>query len=133
LLTKSAGPQAPAGQSAKEFLAGDIYAVNPAFKHAMYKIRVPIAQPKENKQAEKNDVQEKVDEDRRHMVEATLVKVMKTRRKMEHNALVAEATKLLSQKFSPDPIMIKKRIESLIDRDYMERDTDDRRFYKYIA
>jgi cullin 3 len=29
--------------------------------------------------------------------------------------------------------MIKKRIESLIDREYMERDTEDRRFYKYIA
>jgi hypothetical protein len=29
--------------------------------------------------------------------------------------------------------MIKKRIESLIEREYMERDNDDRRFYKYIA
>jgi len=29
--------------------------------------------------------------------------------------------------------MIKKRIESLIEREYMERDTEDRRFYKYIA
>jgi cullin 3 len=29
--------------------------------------------------------------------------------------------------------MIKKRIESLIDREYMERDAEDRRYYKYIA
>jgi cullin 3 len=74
-----------------------------------------------------------VDKDRSHMVEATIVKVMKARRKLEHNALIAEATKILSQKFNPDPSMIKKRIESLIEREYMERDTDDRRFYKYIA
>ncbi len=67
------------------------------------------------------------------MVEATIVKVMKTRRKLEHNALIAEATKILSLKFSPDPTMIKKRIESLIEREYMERDAEDRRFYKYIA
>jgi cullin 3 len=78
-------------------------------------------------------VTEKVDEDRRHMVEAMIVKVMKTRRKLEHNALVAETTKILSQKFCPDPIMIKKRIESLIEREYMERDADDRKVYKYIA
>ena len=103
------------------------------FRHNMYKIRVPIAHAKENKQIEKAEVSDKVDEDRRHMIEATIVKVMKTRRKIEHNALILEATKILQQKFSPDPSMIKKRIESLIDREYMERDNEDRRFYKYIA
>ena len=99
----------------------------------MYKIKVPVAHAKESRVAEKIEVAEKVDEDRRHMVEATIVKVMKARRKLEHNALIAEATKILSQKFSPDPTMIKKRIDSLIDREYMERDAEDRRFYKYIA
>ena len=39
---------------------------------------------------------EKVDEDRRHMVEATIVKVMKTRRKIDHNTLIIEATKILA-------------------------------------
>lgn len=120
-------------QSVKEFTMGDVYSINTAFKYHMYKIKVPLAHAKENKQAEKAEVAEKVDEDRKHMVEATIVKVMKTRRKIEHNALIAEATKILSQKFNPDPTMIKKRIESLIDREYMERDTEDRRFYKYIA
>jgi len=78
-------------------------------------------------------VAEKVDEDRRHMVEATIVKVMKTRRRIEHNALLTESTKILINKFKPDPTLIKKRIESLIEREYLERDPEDRRFYKYIA
>jgi len=78
-------------------------------------------------------VSEKVDEDRRHMVEAAVVKVMKTRRRMDHNTLVVETSKILVQKFNPDPVMIKKRIESLIEREYLERDTEDRRYYKYIA
>ena len=120
-------------QSVKEFTASDVYSVNTGFKYHMYKIKVPLAHAKESKQAEKTEVAEKVDEDRKHMVEAIIVKVMKTRRKIEHNALIAEATKILSQKFNPDPTMIKKRIESLIDREYMERDQEDRRFYKYIA
>ncbi len=29
--------------------------------------------------------------------------------------------------------MIKKRVESLIEREYIERDNEDRRYYKYIA
>jgi cullin 3 len=131
ILTKSNPGNSSA--SVKEFNQTDVYQLNGSFKHSMYKIRVPIAHAKENKMTEKADVADKVDEDRRHMVEATIVKVMKTRRKIEHNALIAEAAKILSQKFNPDPVMIKKRIESLIDREYMERDTEDRRFYKYIA
>jgi cullin 3 len=119
--------------TSKEFQLNDQYTLNGGFKHNQYKIRIPIAHAKENKQTEKTEVSEKVDEDRRHMVEATIVKVMKTRRRIEHNALLTEATKILSQKFNPDPVMIKKRIESLIDREYMERDADDRRFYKYIT
>ena len=107
--------------------------MNPAFKNSLNKIRIPIAHAKETKTTEKNEVIEKVDEDRRHMVEATIVKVMKTRRRLDHNSLITETTKILSQKFNPDPTMIKKRIESLIEREYMERDTDDRRYYKYIA
>lgn len=99
----------------------------------MIKIKVPVAQVKENKTQEKNEVSEKVDEDRRHMVEATIVKVMKTRRRLDHNSLICETSKILSQKFVPDPIMIKKRIESLIEREYLERDNEDRKYYKYIA
>ena len=117
----------------KDFQGTDQYYLNPGFKHTLFKIRLPVAHAKEAKTAEKNDVAEKVDEDRRHMVEATIVKVMKSRKRLDHNTLVAETSKILSQKFCPDPVMIKKRIESLIEREYMERDNEDRRYYKYIA
>lgn len=117
----------------KEFLPSDTYSLNMNFKNSLFKIRLPIAHAKETKAAEKTEVIEKVDEDRRHMVEATIVKVMKTRRRIDHNSLIVETNKILSQKFNPDLTMIKKRIEALIEREYMERDTEDRRFYKYIA
>jgi len=67
------------------------------------------------------------------MIEATIVKVMKSRRRLSHTDLIAESTKILSAKFNPDPTVIKKRIECLIEREYLERCKDDRRFYKYLA
>jgi len=67
------------------------------------------------------------------MIEASIVKLMKTRRRLDHTSLVMETTKLLGTKFAADPTLIKKRIESLIEREYLERDGDDRKFYKYIA
>jgi cullin 3 len=33
----------------------------------------------------------------------------------------------------PSPVFIKKRIESLIERDYLSRSADDRKMYSYVA
>jgi hypothetical protein len=35
--------------------------------------------------------------------------------------------------FKPNPRVIKKRIETLIDREYLERDSADPNTYKYLA
>ena len=74
-----------------------------------------------------------VEEDRRHLVEAAIVRIMKARKSLHHNDLIAEVTKQLSVRFTPSPQFIKKRIESLIDREYLERASDDRRVYNYVA
>lgn len=39
----------------------------------------------------------------------------------------------LKHRFMPNPQLIKKRIESLIERDYLARDKDDHRAYEYVA
>jgi cullin 3 len=74
-----------------------------------------------------------VEEDRRHLVEAAIVRIMKARRSLNHNDLIAEVTKQLSVRFNPSPTFIKKRIESLIDREYLERDEHEHRRYLYVA
>jgi len=52
---------------------------------------------------------------------------------MEHSNLISEVTKQLSSRFFPSPVLIKKRIESLIEREYLSRTTDDRKIYTYVA
>jgi Cullin protein neddylation domain len=44
-----------------------------------------------------------VEEDRRHLVEASIVRVMKARKRLSHNDLVAEITRQLSNRFVPSP------------------------------
>lgn len=74
-----------------------------------------------------------VEEDRRHLVEAAIVRIMKARKALNHNDLIAEVTKQLSIRFYPSPLFIKKRVESLIDREYLERDEHEHRLYLYVA
>ena len=44
-----------------------------------------------------------------------------------------QVTRQLSPRFLPAPALIKKRIESLIEREFLERDLHDRKLYRYLA
>jgi cullin 3 len=58
---------------------------------------------------------------------------MKARKSMQHAQLISEVTKQLSSRFRPNPVVIKKRVESLIEREYLERSESDRKSYNYLA
>ena len=47
--------------------------------------------------------------------------------------VVQEVTKQLSARFIPDPTDIKKHLENLIEREFIERDRNDRRLFVYLA
>merc|ERR1711988_1668432 len=98
-------------------MGGDSFAFNSEFsaKHLRFKVGTVT-------EVEKQQTRQRVDEDRKPQIEAAIVRVMKSRKTMEHNNLIAEVTKQLSQRFVPSPAIIKKRIESLIEREFMERD-----------
>jgi cullin 3 len=52
----------------------------------------------------------------------------------KHNILVAEVTDQLRARFLPSPVIIKKRIEGLIEREYLARTPEDRfvKCYEYL-
>jgi len=47
--------------------------------------------------------------------------------------LTAEVITQLQARFQPKPNDIKKRIEALIEQEYLERDAADRGVYNYLA
>lgn len=56
------------------------------------------------------------------------------RKQLSHQKLITEVIQQLSARFSPDINMVKKRIESLIEREYLEREEDtERPAYRYLA
>lgn len=76
---------------------------------------------------------QKVEEDRKHIIEAAIVRIMKARRVLDYNSIVTEVTRQMSGRFVPVATDIKKRIESLIEREFIERDGADRKMYRYLA
>lgn len=44
-----------------------------------------------------------------------------------------QVTQQLRSRFLPSPVVIKKRIEGLIEREYLARTPEDRKVYTYVA
>ncbi|KAJ3448449.1 cullin [Anaeramoeba flamelloides] len=76
---------------------------------------------------------EKIHEERKLIIDATIVRIMKSRKSLIHNLLITEITSQLANNFVPSISSIKKRIDSLIEREYIERDINDIKLYKYLA
>ncbi|CAM4602927.1 unnamed protein product [Caretta caretta] len=122
VLTKS-----PKGKDVED---GDKFTCNDDFRHKLFRIKINQIQMKETVE-EQASTTERVFQDRQYQIDAAIVRIMKMRKTLSHNLLVSEVYNQL--KFPVKPADLKKRIESLIDRDYMERDKENPNQYNYIA
>lgn len=114
----------------------DSFTINDAFSNPLFRLKVAgvIAE----KQVESSIVIEKVITDRKFVIEAAIVRILKARRRIEHKALVQEVFEQC--KFSVEVFFyliqagdIKGRIETLIDREYIARDVKEVGYYIYVA
>uniref|UniRef100_A0A0D6QYY6 Cullin family profile domain-containing protein n=1 Tax=Araucaria cunninghamii TaxID=56994 RepID=A0A0D6QYY6_ARACU len=117
----------------KDIDEDDIIHFNDSFTSKFFKVKIGTVTAQKETEPEKQETRQKVEEDRKPQIEAAIVRVMKARRVLDHNNIVAEVTKQLQSRFLPNPAVIKKRIESLIEREFLERDKTDRKLYRYLA
>ncbi|KAI1318338.1 Cullin-4A [Mortierella claussenii] len=114
----------------KDVSETDEFSFNKDFTASLTRIKINAIQLKET-QEENASTNERIFQDRQFQVDAAIVRIMKTRKQLSHTLLISELFEQL--KFAIKPADLKKRIESLIDRDYLERDSKDQGLYKYVA
>ena len=73
-----------------------------------------------------------LDIDRNILIQSTLVRIMKTKKTFNHNLLISECINQISL-FTAPISLVKKNIEKLIDKDYFERDENNKNLYHYLA
>jgi len=114
--------------SSKDIEDGTKLEVNTEFTNDKIKVVVGLIK-KEEKVAEKE-----VDEapvERRHVIDSAIVRIMKSRKKLDHNSLMEEVIRQCTL-FKPQPIQIKVQVEHLIDREFLKREADKRNMYIYL-
>nr|XP_043640334.1 cullin-1-like [Erigeron canadensis] len=106
----------------------DYFEFNSKFTDRMRRIKIPLPPVDEKKK-----VIEDVDKDRKFAIDAALVRIMKSRKVLGYQQLVMECVEQLGRMFKPDVKVIKRRIEDLISREYLERDKDNASMFHYLA
>lgn len=100
----------------------DSFTANEKFSSNMRKIRIPMASLDSTMNTKR------VEEDRTIAIEAAIVRIMKARKTLQHQQLLSEVLAQLNF-FNPNPRVVKKRIEALIEREYLERSSDNAQVY----
>jgi cullin 1 len=104
--------------------------INQDFHHKQTKIKLPV--PRVTEEEVKKTIVN-VSNDRVWTLEATIVRVMKTRKTMKLQQLIQEVITQIKDRFQPDLRNIKTRVESLIERDYIKRAESDPATLEYVA
>uniref|UniRef100_A0A7E4UQK4 CULLIN_2 domain-containing protein n=1 Tax=Panagrellus redivivus TaxID=6233 RepID=A0A7E4UQK4_PANRE len=107
--------------------------LNKDFSSRKLKVDLSKAVTRTEVRKEQIDIQKDLDEDRRMVIQAAIVRVMKMRKKFGHSPLMTEVIKQLSVRFSPNIKMIKKCIDILIEKEYLARVNGDRDTYEYLS
>ncbi|CZT47201.1 related to cullulin 3 [Rhynchosporium secalis] len=106
---------------------GDRFSFNASFTSKAVKIKAPVMVGAVNKvegEDERKETEERNDEHRGYVIDTVIVRIMKARKTLTHQILFSEVIQQLSQRFSPNINMMKKRVDSLIEREYLERVED---------
>ncbi|KAI1102245.1 Cullin-domain-containing protein [Jackrogersella minutella] len=107
----------------------DTFTINNAFADPKYRVKINQVQLKETKE-ENQETHERVAQDRQFECQAAIVRIMKSRKTMTHANLVAEVINQTKTRGAIEPAEIKKNIEKLIEKDYLEREGSS---YTYLA
>lgn len=108
------------------------FMINAKFVSQLRKVIVPLLRTSVRDPEDRKSVAA-IELQRRHMIDACVVRIMKARKKLRFNVLVSEVVTQLQARFSPKPHDIKKRIEALVETEYLKRADEDRNVFEYLA
>lgn len=104
--------------------------LNEGFESNALRIKVPRVRVKQGEKEREED-RKAVMLERRNIVDSVIVRVAKSRKTLKYIDLVQEVLKQVTS-FRPLPSLVKEQVESLMQREYLQRDEEDSSLLIYM-
>jgi cullin 2 len=111
---------------------GATYCINKSYSNKHLKFKITAAVQSETDK-DKKKTYKQVDDDRTMFLQALIVRIMKARKTLSHNQLMQEVISQASARFQPSVSLIKKMIEVLMEKEFLERVDGEQARYQYVA
>ncbi|XP_075556813.1 cullin-3-like [Dermacentor variabilis] len=109
-----------------------VFAVNDAFTPSRQRVKIPSCEKDCAHTEYDKSLVANLGQERKYATEAAVVRIMKARKKLSHKDLVAEVVNQLRARFTPTAAELKKVVDDLVGKEYLERATEDPEVYIYI-
>jgi cullin-4 len=74
-----------------------------------------------------------IEGDRKHYLDAAIVRIMKSRKELAFEQLKIATIDAVKGHFIPTVEQVKKRIDAMVEFDYLERSKEDKNMFLYVA
>ncbi|KAH8101424.1 Cullin-domain-containing protein [Cristinia sonorae] len=116
----------------KDVLDTDVFSFNSEFQDAAHRIHINSIQVKETAEESKK-TQTLIESDRKHVLDAAIVRVMKAKKELHNEQLKTATIEAVKNHFVPNVNMIKERIDELVEQEYLKRHETDMNVFVYVA
>ncbi len=119
--------------SEEKSASGDEVAVNTAYSHKQKKVSLMPKVAVQGASATASAQSDSVMRARDCVLQAAIVRLMKSNQRMEHGQMYLSAVNQTKARFFPTMPQFKRAVEALIEKEYIQRTDEDRSVYRYLA